>query len=383
MTVEYRIEADIPFGNVAAPAVSDTGKGTTVAFAAHPRGGPESLWFCFRIRRVGGKGDRKPLCLRLLHLDTMLGLSAENISAIRPVARFDGEEWKRLDGGESIETPDGAAVAEWSIEAPRTFVDVAFCYPYGPDDVDRLVAECRSLKADPIGISQCGRPLIRVSNSCGKSSDDRPGIYCIARQHASETPGGWVLDGLLRRADELGEAAPLVWAVPLADVDGVVLGAYGKDRFPYDLNRAWGHPPMRHETLCCQRDLLRWRNRCRAELALDLHAPGGGETTGVYAFLPVCEGAEGPDPDDRELAEALARAIGSPYAAEDFARIAGYRSRWETPNFARYARGQLGIRSISVETSYQAAGDVVLTIDHYREIGARVVDFLAERFAGA
>ncbi len=382
MTVEYRIEADIPFGNVAAPGVSRADGRTTIEFAAHPRGGPEALWFCFRIRRCGSAGDGEPLCLRLLHVETMLGLACEAIGRMRPVVRYEGGSWQRLETGKCRETPDGAAVGEWSLEAPDSSVDVAFCYPYGPEDVEALVADSDTLRADPIGVSQCGRPLLRVSNACGKTSDERPGVYCIARQHASETPGAWVLDGLLRRINDLGDAAPLVWAVPLADVDGVVLGAYGKDRFPYDLNRAWGHPPMRHETLCYQRDLQRWHNRCRAELALDLHAPGGGETTGVYAFLPVCEGGDGPEPADRELAEALAEGIGTPYAAEDFARVAGYRSRWETPNFARYARGVLGIRALSVETSYQAADDVVLTIDHYREIGGRIADFLARRFAG-
>ena len=41
-------------------------------------------------------------------------------------------------------------------------------------------------------------------------------------------------------------------------LDDVLSGAYGKDPFPHDLNRAWGDPPMRHETLVMRHDIRRW-----------------------------------------------------------------------------------------------------------------------------
>ena len=107
-------------------------------------------------------------------------------------------------------------------------------------------------RVDTIGVSQGGRPLLRLSNDYGRPKGERPGVFLMARQHSGEVSGAWVLDGVLRRFAELGEAAPLVWAIPLANIDSVEQGDYGKDNFPYDMNRAWGKLPMRHETLVLQ-----------------------------------------------------------------------------------------------------------------------------------
>ncbi len=40
---------DIPHGNCACYEISSTEKFETVMFSAHPHGGTESLWWCFRI----------------------------------------------------------------------------------------------------------------------------------------------------------------------------------------------------------------------------------------------------------------------------------------------------------------------------------------------
>lgn len=372
----YAVEADIPHANVCDVEICDTGPATTVAFAADPCGGPEALWFCFRLRRRGEAPPRVDLLLK--HAENMLGLDPWRPEAVRPVVRYESGPWQRCDGGRPVPVGDGRCRIVWTIDAPVTFVDVAFCYPYGPAELTQWVEQATrgAWRPDVIGISQGGRGIVRVSNDFGAEGGQRPGVYIIARQHSGETPGSWVLDGLLGRVAAMGTAAPLVWAVPFSNIDGVMLGHYGKDNFPYDLNRAWSpHTPMRHETLVLQRDLWRWRKRCRPVLTLDLHAPGAAETTGVYAFVKAPPKAEVAAATQR-WASGLAAALG-PYAGADFAKVATYASRWETPNVTEFCGTHMEVPSLSLETSYQAAGGTVLTLEHYRQIGARIADAIA------
>lgn len=158
-----------------------------------------------------------------------------------------------------------------------------------------------------------------------------PGLYILARQHAGETLGSWILDGLLRRIAELGDAAPLTWAVSFVDADGVAdgvaEGAYGKDRHPVDYNRSWWRMGRRHETVCAMRDVDRWRARCAPRLCLDLHAPGALERDGCYAYTTI--GGGGPAPSGSAAwIERIGCALGSRFAAADFSRIADFPSRW-------------------------------------------------------
>jgi predicted deacylase len=203
----------------------------------------------------------------------------------------------------------------------------------------------------------------------------------MARQHAGETSGSWVLDGFLRAAAKDGDG-PLIWAVPLADIDGVSEGRYGKDQFPRDFNRAWplNCQPFRHETLCLSRDINHWRTRCRPVLALDFHSPGGTQTDGVYAYVPKPERFLAMHEQAVAWGRAFAEALGS-YAAPDFCKLARYMSRWEAPSFPLYAAGALSIPALTIETPYAMAGDQVLTRDDYRAIGRRMYNVVAARIA--
>jgi hypothetical protein len=221
-----------------------------------------------------------------------------------------------------------------------------------------------------------------LSNGYGEVGGDRPGLYLVARQHSGETPGSWVLDGFLRHVASLGHGAPLVWAVPLANADGVEGGDYGKDNFPYDLNRAWGQPAMRHEVLVYKRDTQRWRARCRPVLALDFHAPGACETGGIYCYVPSPSEYAELYQEILGWTAALKSALGSEYAADTFERVADYPSRWKTPNFSRHFWAQGGLCSFGIETPYAMVGDLVLTRARYREAGARIARGVLSRMIG-
>jgi hypothetical protein len=377
-----QVNANIPYGNACDLSVGEADGWTEVGFAPDPHGGPECLWFCFRLEQDGSSdGTTDKIRLALKHAHNMLG--GNRPENMRPVVRYAESDWKRLGAPQIADLPDGRNRVVWTIEAPRSYVDVAYCYPYGRPDMDALVHETDGYwRADVIGVSQMARPLVRLSNAYGEIDGDRPGLYVVARQHSGETPGSWVLDGLLRHMASLGHERPLVWAVPLANVDGVEGGDYGKDNFPYDLNRAWGQPPMRHEVLVFKRDIQRWKARCRPALAIDLHAPGACETGGIYCYVP--SPTEYPDLHQEILGwtAALKSALGAEYAAKTFERVADYPSRWETPNFSRYFWAQGDICSFGIETPYAMVGDLVLTRERYREAGARIADGILSRLVG-
>jgi hypothetical protein len=161
-------------------------------------------------------------------------------------------------------------------------------------------------------------------------------------------------------------------------MDGVEGGDYGKDNFPYDLNRAWGSPPMRHEVLVFQRDIQRWRQRCRPVLGIDFHAPGACEAEGIYCFLPN----PGKYPEHHQAVlkwtAAIGTALTSEYAASPFGRVASYASRWETPTFASYCWLRHKVPGFTIENPYAMVGDLLLTRECYREAGKRIASCVVE-----
>jgi hypothetical protein len=353
-----------------------------VCFTPDPHGGPECLWFCFRLLQANPVAGAQPCAqgkvrLVLEHSYNMLG--GHEPQHIRPVIRYPDGDWQRLAAGAVEELPDGRVQVAWLVDG-RVPLDVAICYPYGRPELEALIADTDGYwRADTIGVSQGGRPLLRLSNGYGQAGGERPGLYLLARQHSGETPGSWVLDGFLRYVATLGPEAPLVWVVPLSNVDGVEGGDYGKDNYPYDLNRAWGQPPMRHEVLVYQRDMQRWAARCRPALAIDFHAPGACETSGIYCYL--ADPARYPQFHEQALSWTtyLKGALTGKYAAETFERVADYPSRWETPRFSTYCWERLDVCGLGIETPYASVGDLVLTWEDYREAGARIARGVVER----
>lgn len=375
--MSFRVDPDIPFGNACDIHVEAREEATAVHFAADPHGGPESLWFCFRIVRESDAPLPKRFQLVLDHSQNMLG--ANRPETLRPVIRHEGGDWERLGPGTAQPLPDGRLSIIWETIAPEASLDVAFCYPYGDEDLSSLVEDLGPpWRFDTIGVSQLGRPLRRLSNCPGEAPGTRPGFYFVARQHSGESPGSWVLDGVLRQLSEMGDKGPLVWAVPNANPDGVMAGDYGKDNFPYDLNRAWGSPPMRHETLVMRRDCVLWSERCRPTLCLDFHAPGASESAGCYFFLPEPDAFPQQHAEAEKWSDALAASMGEELMSDPAGRVASYRSRWETPSFTQFVCEQLNMCGMTLETPYAVVRDLVLTREMYVETGRRLASGLAE-----
>ncbi len=371
MALPWKVRTDVPYGNACDVTIEEDEKNAIIQFAADPHGGPESLWFFLRLEGEESSSDKLKLVLK--YPENLLG--GGNPESMYPVVRFKGHGWRRLHSGIPEERDDGRVNAVWFLDVESRTLDFAFCYPYGEPDLRKLVSDTGdSFRLDKIGVSQNGRPLTRLSNY-HRVNLERPGLFLMCRQHSGETPGSWVLDGFLRKLSNLGDETPFIWAIPLAHIDGVKGGHYGKDGYPYDLNRAWGHPPMRHETLVYKRDMGRWLDRCQSAIGIDFHAPGCCETGGIYCFLPNPDTYSDAHRMAKRAADRISAKLGR-YADENFPRVAQYSSRWETPSFTAHCCSQK-IYGLTIETPYGSSKGLILTRRDYREAGALIAEAIA------
>lgn len=377
--MSLRVEFSFPGGSVAGVRIDPRGDRPEITFAADPAGGPESLWFYFRlVEKEAGSAHADKVDLTLRFVRNMLGCGSP--LDLRPVLRAGDQNWSRSKAGTVRVAPDGQRSVTWSLPYPDPSIDVALCFPYGRRELNTLVQKSKGYwSVDELGLSQGARPIVRLSNEYGSASGRHPGLYIVARQHAGETPGSWVLDGMLEYFSRTKNNRLVVWAVPFVDVDGVECGFYGKDRFPYDMNRAWTTPPMRHETLAIQRDIEEWRTRCQPLLMLDLHAPGGTESDGIYAYLPCDPEGDAPSREVEKWANVIADGLGPAHAAGDFKRVVRDPARWETATFSRYAHDSLGIGALILETPYAMCRETVMTQKQYREAGRSIARAILQR----
>ncbi len=372
--MSLHVQSNFPGGNACAIDLRSTAERDIVYFAADPRGGTEALWFYLRIVEC----CERPVELVLTNVDSCLG-SAQSWSHVRPVLRQAGGTWERLQNGTVDELDDGRHQIAWTVKPRYDSFEIALCFPYSLGDLEMTRASSRGYwELDLIGVTALGQPLPRLANSY--RGDEVPGIYLVARQHAGETPGSWVLDGLLRHAAQtLDPAQLLIWSTPFAHLDGVVQGDYGKDPFPWDLNRAWTTPPMRHEVRVLQSDMARWHQRCRPVLVLDLHAPAPGEADGAYFFLARAERPEAQQQAELQAAEAILPALPTALVRSEPTRRPTYPSRWDAEaTLCNYVWDNWQIPCLAMEIPYSASRETLFSREHYRNLGTALLQGICD-----
>ncbi|MFW5866491.1 MAG: M14 family zinc carboxypeptidase [Armatimonadota bacterium] len=374
MSEQMTVRPAEPSGNGHIVDVRRAGESWRVRFASEPRTSPQPLWFHIEARDAGGA----PVEFVWELPDICLG-DRNSLHLLRPVLRADAGDWTRCENVSVDEHDDGRRSLRFSHAGGADAVAAAFCFPYAPEHLDATLTERgdaweRSL----IGVTHESRSLERL-RLAGSHPTPRPGVYLMARQHSGETPGSWVLDGILRfLASDDDEAAKLrdtldVWACPFVDLDGVVNGDYGKDALPWDYNRAWERLPMRAAVHAIQRDLERFHERTGPRIVIDLHGPGHS-TPGVYLQLPRGERPHGQRNGALEFAEDLATHFPE-LSADRLSHETSYPSRWnKLSTLGSWTWDYLGeTQCVSVEASYQRLTDSLLYPADYHEIGRRVI----------
>jgi hypothetical protein len=372
-----RVMTKLPGGNATGVSVHADGDVPEVRFAPSPRGGAQALWFRFRVvesEPETAHPDRFRLVLQ--NFQNLPG--ADQPSACIPVYRAPEQGWSRMKPGAARNEPDGRLAACWTLYYPAPHLDIAFCFPYEQDQVRTLVRKSRDYwHLDTIGVTRGGKPIQRLANDYG-ADKKRPGLYLIARRHAGETPGSWVLDGVLEYFSRAKRNPFTIWAIPLADIDGIQRGDYGRNAFPVDFHHAWGTPALRHETQVIQKDIARWQDRTTPFLALDFGAPGSCDTDGVHTVVPANDADDTLKKNTEKWNNVFKDALGADYAASDFARLSDTPTRWTSPGFVEFMRSH-GMDALCLETPYAMIGRTVLTVKRYREIGRHIADAILRR----
>ncbi len=370
-----RVKPAAMSGNGAVLDVRREGREWVVEFMSEPHGGTESLWFHLEC---AGAGNRR-IRFAWVNAHVCLGTgSAEAMANVRPVVRLGNGDWERIEEVEVVERRLGGHYVTFRTPRRCHRAAVAFCYPYGPEELQGTLKEVGGRwEVEAIGLTGEGRQLVRLHASPDRRRRGRPGAYVAARQHAGETPGSWVLDGIVRAVAAEQPAGPLRgiewWVVPFVDLDGVVNGDYGKDSFPIDLNRAWAAMPMRPEVAAIQRDMQYFAEGRARRFVLDLHGPGGGETR-IYQMHCRKDRPRAQREAARRFNEMFCAEIPE-QPTERLGVVPTYGTRWDLRhNLSSWAWDELGkTLGVTIETAYQPMNDGQWQgRDDYREIGGRI-----------
>ncbi len=367
-------QTDFPGGNGFLMELDESPERVVVRFAVEPKNCPEPLWFHFRLMGLAG---RKARCVMTNPEQTLGGW---DWSHNRPVFRPAGGDWRRTDPAEPLNTPGGRCEWAWDIDPGGDVLEFAHCYPYQPEDLENTLDELgAAFRPETIGITPGGCELVRLYSA--PPGADRPAVLLAARHHAGETPGSWVLDGLLRHVatDERMLRAITWWALPIVNLDDVVSGSYGKDPLPHDCNRAYDQSTQRRpEAFAIVQDARRLRDGSARLLSVDLHAPSHGEQ---HTYIPLSgwDGSGEINPIGQDFADRFNSAVPDKLRSSIAHKTPkGNFSRQPGMSFSRWMRGVLGVESITLETSYQGNGRRYYAIDDYRRIGAALAQTIAD-----
>ena len=271
------IDTAFPGGGVEAVRFRDA---RTVEFAAPLDSGTQSLWFCFRVR--GAKG--RTLRFNQRGLERVLGIhESRGYAPVCPVFRSGASDWARVDSRDVTFTADPL-----SFSFVHRFDDdeayFAFCYPYTSDNLAALLASYPSglIRVEYPGKSDGGRDFPCLTVGHPEDPGVRNLVAVIARQHAGEVTGSFALEGMLEAlvADSSGAGGLLDTTLfvffPLADIDCVEAGRYGKGQHPVDYNRDWSLAPFHAGIRLMQGVIGGLARRYRLRCVIDLHAPQPG-----------------------------------------------------------------------------------------------------------
>tara|TARA_R100000027_G_scaffold26373_1_gene19116 strand:+ start:2874 stop:4142 length:1269 start_codon:yes stop_codon:yes gene_type:complete len=370
-----------------------------IQFAATPTEAPEASWFNFKVQVKQRTLMTKLRCVLHFYETQLGGHIGIGIKGFAPVYCTEaGNEWRRINNARSRHSESGLLLIEWELPTNEGEVQTALSYPYTSEDANTLLHNVAPrLKVEAIGVTGMGSAINRLYNQAKPKADQAalkpPGVYCLARQHASETPAAWVLDGFLREMVRRDDA-PMTWAVPFVDVDGCRKGNPGKDSHPWDFNRAWGsklYPqgllrkygshPMRHEVKCIQYDMQRWVKQCNPLLVIDFHSPIVGDMSGMFLFLRKLTEDMLPDEQHRPFIDLIAAKLPKEFRSDKFVRSGQYPSRWSTARLGDFANDALNVPSITIETPYARSMVMTFSIENYQCAGKLIAESICDAIA--
>ena len=193
-----------------------------------------------------------------------------------PAVSHDLKNWRWLDKGFSIDTPQGDSFT-YTFGPDEDKVYFAHNMLYHPERFESFAA-AHGLHIQTLCLSPKGRPVPYVTFGEGKRT-----ILLTSRHHACESTGDYVLEGVLTGLLKCPVPDTKVICVPFVDFDSVVDGDQGKNRAPYDHNRDYrvGQPALYPETGAI-RKLAEENNLV---LGIDFHSPWHKGENNDWVFI--------------------------------------------------------------------------------------------------
>lgn len=359
-----------------------------IVFEAPLDGSPRSLWFYFRIRGAGGK----TITLRQDNMERVLGVvESRTYAMVRPVVRegIDGE-WERIPGNH-IYFSDSPLYFCFTITPDSDETYVAFSYPYLYGDLEGFIKKYDSPCIKKVVLGKSGEardfPMLLLEDT--EANNEKKLIVCEARQHAGEVSGSYVLEGFMDAFlsdTDFGRSIrdkALLAVFPLADIDGVEEGRYGKDRPPVDFNRDWSYYPKHPEIKLMQDAIGGLASRHEFVLFTDLHSPQPGGNSYVIPARLSSIGEEkwnGLWAFAYELEKNLQDVCGFRVMDLDSEYL-----NWGGANYkfnaVQYIASKYSAASVTLETSYHVDRDgKTLGPEEWREMGRRLLNAAANSY---
>jgi murein tripeptide amidase MpaA len=244
----FSVSAAIPNGSIDVVVAEDP---SDVRLKLRVDAGDSPFLYYFHFRVAGARGT--PCRFSLLNaaevLKTRLASHANlegRWSNTGVMASYDRRDWFRVP----LTERDG--VVSWSHTPERDHVYFAMWPPYSAERRLDLLGELQMssrVRLEVLGRSVGGRDMDLVT--IGEPAPGRRICWIIARQHPSETMGGPLVEGFLRRLTDPDDAVSVALldravfhVVPDMNPDGSDLGLSRANLAGANLNREWVSPTM-------------------------------------------------------------------------------------------------------------------------------------------
>ncbi len=237
-------------------------------------------WFHFRLT-----GAKNQLCaLNIENADN--AAYPDGWVDYQAVASYDHENWFRV----STIYKNGTLTIQHVPETDSVYY--AYFAPYSYDRHQELVSSCAThdrVRLEVIGETCDGRDIDMLT--IGEADENKKKIWIIARQHPGESMAEWLVEGLLNRLLDDGDAQSrqllhqcVFYVVPNVNPDGSIRGHLRCNAKGQNLNRDWAEPSQEDSP-----EIFHLRNKMD-QMGLDLCLDVHGDEALPYNFIACFEG---------------------------------------------------------------------------------------------
>ena len=243
------------------------------------------IWFHFRV--VNAKDSTVTFHLTNVEHDWLTW------DVFSPFVSPDWENWDEISN-HSFDDPIYSFTYTFQTDTAYVCTHPAFTTTMMTEYLDEIESHPYVVDRQVITNSVQGRPIEKiVLTDPSYPNDEKLGVWMISRQHASELPGWYVMQGLINwllsdDPEAMAVMQHMIFnVIPMMNPDGVYAGKYRTNSLDIDLNRQWDNAdPDTEPSVYAVVDLVeQWVNEGKDfSLFLDFHSTRSGRTCFNYRY---------------------------------------------------------------------------------------------------